>query len=150
MGLQENLKSIRKKQNISQRKLAQISGVSYSMVSKLETGEQKNPSLDTLDKIAVALDVTVSQLMGGMNIYEQFDIVMGDSLNELQKETLSPNLYIRDKLHELLLSEQATDFFSINQNAISPDDWDDIERAIVDYIRYQFSKFEGKKSIYKK
>lgn len=150
MGLQENLKSIRKKQNISQRKLAQISGVSYSMVSKLETGEQKNPSLDTLDKIAVALDVTVSQLMGGMNIYEQFDIVMGDSLNELQKETLSPNLYIHDKLHELLLSEQATDFFSINQNAISPDDWDDIERAIVDYIRYQFSKFEGKKSIYKK
>lgn len=41
MGLSENLKTIRKKQKISQKTLAKNSGVSYSMVSKLESGEQK-------------------------------------------------------------------------------------------------------------
>ena len=77
MGLSENLKTIRKKQKISQRKLATASGISYSMVSKLESGEQKNPSLETLEKIATALNVTVSQLMDGTNIFDQFDVVMG-------------------------------------------------------------------------
>lgn len=150
MGLSENLKAIRKKRNISQRTLASESGVSYSMVSKLESGEQKNPSLETLEKIAKALDVTPSQLMDGMNIYDRFNIVMGDTLAELQKDIQSAKNTIPVKLHELLISEQATEFFEINQSAISPDDFENIESLIIDYIRYQFSKYKGQKSIYYK
>lgn len=65
MGLPENLKSIRKKQKITQRKLAELTGISYSMISKLESGEQKNPSLSTLQLIAEQLHVSVSQLLNG-------------------------------------------------------------------------------------
>ncbi len=53
----ENIKKIRKMKGLTQRKLADKSGVSYSMICKLESGEQKNPSLHTLEKIADALDV---------------------------------------------------------------------------------------------
>lgn len=150
MGLSENLKTIRKKRNISQRTLASESGISYSMVSKLESGEQKNPSLETLEKIAKALDVTTSQLMDGINIYDQFNIVMGDTLEELQQDIQSAGNTIPVKLHELLISDQATDFFEINHSAISPDDFEHIENLIIDYIQYQFSKYKDKKSIYYK
>ncbi len=64
MLLKDNLKRIRKSKKISQKKLAELSGISYSMVSKLESGEQSNPSLDTLDKIASALGVKSSNLIG--------------------------------------------------------------------------------------
>lgn len=149
MGLSENLKTIRKKQKISQKSLAQSSGVSYSMVSKLESGEQKNPSLDTLDKIATALNVTVSQLMDGTSIFDQFDIVMGDTLKEIKKESEeyknSPITYIDSWLRDFLTSDQATNFFAIDYEDIPPNDFDDIIDSIIDYIRYQFSKYSHKK-----
>lgn len=119
------------------------------MVSKLESGEQKNPSLDTLDKIATALNVTVSQLMDGTNIFDQFDIVMGDTLKEIEKESEeyknSPITYIDSWLRDFLTSDQATNFFGIDYNDIPPDDFDDIIDSIIDYIRYQFSKYSHKK-----
>lgn len=149
MGLSENLKAIRKKRKISQKSLAQSSGVSYSMVSKLESGEQRNPSLDTLDKIATALNVTVSQLMDGTNIFDQFDIVMGDTLKEIEKASEeyknSPITYIDSWLRDFLTSDQATNFFAIDYDDIPPDDFDDIIDSIIDYIRYQFSKYSHKK-----
>lgn len=149
MGLSENLKALRKKRKISQKSLAQSSGVSYSMVSKLESGEQKNPSLDTLDKIATALNVTVSQLMDGTNIFDQIDIVMGDTLKEIEKETEeyrnSPITYIDSWLRDFLTSDQATNFFAIDYENIPPNDFDDIIDSIIDYIRYQFSKYSRKK-----
>ncbi|MCM1235434.1 MAG: helix-turn-helix domain-containing protein [Ruminococcus flavefaciens] len=148
MGLQKNLKAIRKEKKFSQRQLAEKSGVSYSMVCKLESGEQKNPSLETIEKIADALDITPAELMTGLDIFEQFDIVMGNTLKELEKEINSPKEYVYTRLREFLTSKQATDFFSINHNAISPDDFDIIENAIVDYIQYQFSKFNDKDCIY--
>lgn len=149
MGLSENLKTIRKKQKISQRKLAAASGISYSMVSKLESGEQKNPSLETLEKIATALNVTVSQLMDGTNIFDQFDVVMGDTLKEIEKELEkyknSPITYIDSWLRNFLTSEQVITFFSINFDEIPPDDFDDIIKSIIDYIGYQFSRYPPKK-----
>lgn len=149
MGLSENLKTIRKKQKISQKSLAQNSGVSYSMVSKLESGEQRNPSLETLEKIATALNVTVSQLMDGTSIFDQFDIVMGDTLKEIEKESEeyrnSPITYIDSWLRDFLTSEQAIKFFAINFKEIPSDDFDDIIKSIIDYIGYQFSKYSRKK-----
>ncbi|MDI6602007.1 MAG: helix-turn-helix transcriptional regulator [Thermoanaerobacteraceae bacterium] len=64
MALKENLKKIRKTKNISQQKLAELSGLSFSMVSKLESGEQSNPTLETIEKISFALGVEPSVLIG--------------------------------------------------------------------------------------
>ena len=46
---------------ISQKALAEKVGVSATSLSRIVTGEQK-PSLDTLDKIASALGVSVAEL----------------------------------------------------------------------------------------
>ena len=45
MAVKDNLKRIRKEKGLTQRELAEKSKVSFSMVSKLESGEQLNPSL---------------------------------------------------------------------------------------------------------
>lgn len=150
MGLSENLKTIRKSKGFSQRVLAEKSHVSYSMVCKLESGEQKNPSLETLEKISDALDVEPSRLLKGEDIFTQFDILTDGVDKKIKESQESPREMVYQRLSELLHSKEAVEVFSINEKAISPDDYDDIERAITDYIRYQFSKFDGKKSIDKK
>ncbi|MFL2134184.1 helix-turn-helix domain-containing protein [Desemzia sp. FAM 24101] len=77
MSFRENLKRIRKERKINQRKLAELTGLSFSMISKLETGEQANPTLETINKIAEVLKVDPSELVSKLAIevkqYEQFD-----------------------------------------------------------------------------
>ncbi len=63
MALKDNLKRIRKAKGITQRALATETGLSFSMISKLESGEQSNPSLETVKKIAQGLAVPVDQLV---------------------------------------------------------------------------------------
>jgi len=47
---------------VSMNRLAQKSGLSQSMISLLERG-MRNPTLDTLLRIAIALEVDLSQLL---------------------------------------------------------------------------------------
>lgn len=54
MSVAQNEKRLRKRLDISQRKLSEISGVSYGSVKRFE--ETGNISLISLTKIAVALD----------------------------------------------------------------------------------------------
>lgn len=145
MGLSENLKSIRKKQKITQRKLAELTGISYSMISKLESGEQKNPSLSTLQLIAEQLHVSVSQLLNGEDLFTQFDIIMGDATKLLKKEVeeLEPRHCVKHKLCEFLSDKKVEEYFSIGM--IAPEDYDDIINSIMDFIGYQFSKYDNSK-----
>ena len=56
------LKKERIRRGISMNRLAQRSGLSQSMVSLLER-EMRTPTLDTLLRIAAALDVDLSKLL---------------------------------------------------------------------------------------
>lgn len=75
MGLRENLKRIRKEQKITQRKLAELTGISFSMISKLESGEQANPSLETISKIANVLKVQPFELLTNLDLEKIHPIV---------------------------------------------------------------------------
>lgn len=57
-----NLKSKRQQKGLSQSKLATKSRVSKSYISELEVGKKTNPSMDTLEKLATALEVNVKDL----------------------------------------------------------------------------------------
>ncbi len=57
------LREIRKARGYTQNKLAIKSGLSRQAIVVIESG-QKSPTLNTLIKIASALGVTVSQLIG--------------------------------------------------------------------------------------
>ncbi|MCI9598882.1 MAG: helix-turn-helix transcriptional regulator [Firmicutes bacterium] len=49
--------------NITINKLATLSGITQSTVDNLMKGKTKNPKLRTLHKLAVGLDMTISELL---------------------------------------------------------------------------------------
>lgn len=49
--------------NITTNKLATLSGITQSTVDNLMKGKTKNPKLKTLHKLAIGLDMTVSELL---------------------------------------------------------------------------------------
>lgn len=55
---------LRKKRNLSQADLADLTGMSVAYISHIETGIKK-ASLESVVKIANALDVTVDQILNG-------------------------------------------------------------------------------------
>ena len=62
--LSDNVKRFRLAKGLSQEKLAQEAGVTYSTLTKIEAGYNSNPKVQSLIRIAQALDVTVSDLLG--------------------------------------------------------------------------------------
>ncbi len=61
--LSKNLKKMRIKKGLSQDRLAKLADVANNTIIKMEQGENINPTLDTLKKIAKALDVSVDELI---------------------------------------------------------------------------------------
>ena len=59
----ENIRYHRKKLGFSQDKLSKLAEVAYNTVVKIESGENPNPTIDTLTKIAKALGVSVDNLL---------------------------------------------------------------------------------------
>lgn len=58
-----NMKKYRRKNGISQNKLSELSGVTYHTIIKIESGVNKNPTIETLGNIAKALEVGVDDLI---------------------------------------------------------------------------------------
>lgn len=94
--LGSRVKELRKKRGLTLEELAERSGVSRAMISKLERGE-KNPTLVVAAKLAEGFGVTLSQLVG---IEEQREVVvvprekrmvMRDPKTGFERQLLSPS-----------------------------------------------------------
>lgn len=59
----ENIKKYRNKMEVSQDRLSKLADVTYNTIIKIESGVNKNPTIDTLAKIAKALKVGVDDLI---------------------------------------------------------------------------------------
>jgi transcriptional regulator with XRE-family HTH domain len=59
----KNLAKIRKEKGWSQEKLAQEAGISYNTLIKIERGGIKNPKIETVIKLAKALNISVDHLV---------------------------------------------------------------------------------------
>lgn len=59
----KNLKKLRKQRGLSQDRLSKLADISYNTVIKLESGGINNPTIETLQKIAKALEVSVDNLL---------------------------------------------------------------------------------------
>jgi len=62
--LAKKIKSYRKKHNWSQQKLAEKAGLSYNTIAKIEQGAAKEPTIQTMIKIADAFGITLDELVG--------------------------------------------------------------------------------------
>lgn len=59
----KNIKKLREKMGISQDKLSKLADISSNTVAKLELEDSPNPTIETLQKIAKALNVKVDDLI---------------------------------------------------------------------------------------
>jgi len=59
----KNIKKLRQAKGLSQDRLSKAADVSYNSIVKLETGGIINPTIETLQKIAKALEVQVDNLI---------------------------------------------------------------------------------------
>ncbi len=58
-----NIKRLRKEKGFSQDRLSKEADVTYHTIAKLESGDNDNPTIQTLQKIAEALDVSINDLI---------------------------------------------------------------------------------------
>lgn len=99
MDIAKNIKTLREKKGMSQKELISIVGLGAPMYSRIETGKAE-PSLTTLEKIAKALGVSLSELF-------EADDKMSD-VNSLDK-----SLFEKVRLIEALNDEEKKTVFSI-------------------------------------
>jgi transcriptional regulator with XRE-family HTH domain len=62
--LSKNIKKLRKQHKLSQEQLAQKAGITYSTLIKLESGANKNPTIETAQRLAGAFGVGLDELVG--------------------------------------------------------------------------------------
>jgi len=59
----DNLKKLRAKKGLSLEKVARLADLSLNTIVKIENGVNQNPTIETLTKIAKALEVGVDDLI---------------------------------------------------------------------------------------
>ncbi len=59
----KNIKKYRGKMDISQDKLSKLAGVTLHTLTKIESGATLDPRIETVKRIAKALDVTLDELI---------------------------------------------------------------------------------------
>ena len=59
----KNIKKYRKEKGLSQDKLARLADVAHATIIKIESGGIQSPTIDTVQKIAKALGISVEELI---------------------------------------------------------------------------------------
>jgi len=57
------LRKLRETKKLLQEKLTRLTDVANNMIIKMGSGENKNPTLETLKKVAKALEINVNELI---------------------------------------------------------------------------------------
>ncbi|WP_433922252.1 helix-turn-helix domain-containing protein [Paenibacillus taichungensis] len=75
------IRAMRNAKGLTQQKLADIAGLDYRYIGALERGE-RNFSIDTLEKVLLALNVTVNELMFVEDNFQNKDILRQQAIIE--------------------------------------------------------------------
>lgn len=62
-SIAKNLRKLRKNKGFSQERLARLADVANNTIVKIEARKNKNPTIDTLKKIAKALNIDIRELI---------------------------------------------------------------------------------------
>lgn len=91
----KNIKRIRKEKGLTQKKLGELCGINEANIRKYELGKA-NPKIETIEKIAKALETTTDELRGikkdiAYNVDEIIEALNRYKAQQLENETLSYN-----------------------------------------------------------
>jgi transcriptional regulator with XRE-family HTH domain len=102
MTIGENIKRIRKEKGLTQKQLGELCNINEANIRKYENGKQ-NPKIETIDRIAFALDVKIVDIMG----FEYFDSIT--DLDKLRKDISQLEQF--EKLFISIYSKEEYDTF---------------------------------------
>jgi transcriptional regulator with XRE-family HTH domain len=86
----KRLRDVRKRRGMTQRELASTSGVSISLIRKLEQGERDDTRLETVHRLAVALHVPTTRLLVEDRQEHEAAIGSGDQGRPIHNSVLAP------------------------------------------------------------
>lgn len=118
LELGKKIKELRIDKDLTARELSERSGVARSLISQLETGKRQSTGMDTISRLAKALDVPLSNFFAdksdsacqapykSMDDFQQFlireeNLTYLDSLRKAQMAGLTPDLL--NELIELII-----------------------------------------------
>jgi transcriptional regulator with XRE-family HTH domain len=82
----DNIKDLKKKLNMSSKQLAERSNLPEKTISRILSGDTKNPYIDTLDRIAVALGSTLTDILLDTKV-----VIGNESMVELNETVETTN-----------------------------------------------------------
>jgi len=62
-NIARNIRKLRQKKGISQDRLSKLADLSLNTIVNIESGNNPNPTIETLEKIAKALEVSIEELL---------------------------------------------------------------------------------------
>jgi len=62
-NIAKNIKKLRQEKGISQDRLSKLADLSLNTIVNIEAGNNLNPTIETLEKIAKALGVSIDELL---------------------------------------------------------------------------------------
>lgn len=100
----DNIKKLRIKQKISAKQLSELTGLTQAYLSMLENNKRKNPSAETLQKIADALGVSVNEF------FDERDTSSEDNIKLTQKDKKDIKKALNQTLNQLENSQDGLMF----------------------------------------
>jgi len=62
-NIAKNIKRLRQEKGISQDRLSKLADLSLNTVVNIETGNNLNPTIETIERIAKALEISINELL---------------------------------------------------------------------------------------
>lgn len=62
-NIAKNIKKLRQEKGISQDRLSKLADLSLNTIVNVETGNNPNPTIETIEKIAKAFEVSIDELL---------------------------------------------------------------------------------------
>jgi transcriptional regulator with XRE-family HTH domain len=62
-NIAKNIKKLRQEKGISQDRLSKLADLSLNSIVNIETGNNPNPTIETLEKIAKAFEISIDELL---------------------------------------------------------------------------------------
>lgn len=106
----EIIRKIRKEKKMTLVQIAEITGLSHPYLSQLENGKKKNPSFETLDKIAQSLGMDYFELMIQAGFLSRED---GEYRRKAKKESQDRLKEVNEYLENIKNNEISHQIYSV-------------------------------------
>jgi transcriptional regulator with XRE-family HTH domain len=115
MTLGEKIRLLRAEKKISIRKLSDMTGLSKSTLSDIENNKSKKPTVDTIERVAKALEIPISELFqGDVQNTETDDTVENNFNDKLEKPSeVFLRSVARAKGRPIEIQERIADFINL-------------------------------------